>query len=94
MPRAPQDEFHSPMVDAFAGGHFSIRLSFFLFQGDFAIVKPFIPNDVLNLKFMSLLLIEILVIMFDPDGPHDNALEKIPNFKPKFAFFLDVVPDS
>ena len=57
-----------------------------LFLGHFAIDDAFFRDEVLNLEFMSLFLVKNLVIMLNLDGPHDNAVEKMPNSNPSFVW--------
>lgn len=45
----------------------------------------------LNLELMPLVLVENLVIMFDPNNPQGNAPEKMSYFKARFLFLLDAV---
>lgn len=40
---------------------------------------------------MPLILVENIVVMFNPCGSKDNAPKKVPYFKPRFVFLLDVV---
>ena len=64
-----------------------------LFPGDFVIDNAFILSDVLHLEFMSLFLVENLVITSNPNSPHDDAREKMPNFEPRFVFLPDVMSE-
>lgn len=82
----PQDESNSPNEE---GLHQRAFLNAFesLFPCSFAIDNASLPNDVFVLEFMPLHLVGNLVIAFNPNGPHDNASEKIPNSKPMFIYF-------
>lgn len=54
--------------------------------------NAFFPTEILNPKFVPLLMVEDLAIMLNPNNPHDNAPEGVPNSKSCFVILLDALP--
>ena len=52
-----------------------------------------LPKEVFNFKFMPLIWVKKLAISFNPNSPYDNAPKEVQNFKPRFAFLLDAMPN-
>lgn len=51
----------------------------------------FLPNEILDFKFVPLFLVEHLIITFDPNGPKHNAPKKMPNVIPCFVFLTNAM---
>ena len=64
-----------------------------LFPGEFAIDNVFLPNEVLNFEFMLWLLVKDLIILFNPNSPHDKFPKNMPNIKPRFVLLSMSCPN-
>jgi hypothetical protein len=60
----------------------------------FGVDNEFIPDAVLDLRFMPLLVVENLVIVFNPNNPKCNAPKKVPNLDLLTVFLGKPFPES
>ena len=89
---------HPSLVKSLEHGHrreaTNLDLCRHPFPCHLGINDKFVPNLLLNLRFVPMCLIEHFVVLFDPNGPQGNAPKKVTNFNYFTIFLGDPFPEQ